>query len=47
MGVGSTKGSRAVRWGVAKNIVMGWFITMPAAALVAAVAYWVIKLAFG
>ncbi|MFF9478204.1 anion permease [Streptomyces sp. NPDC014733] len=47
MGVGSTKGPRAVRWGVAKNIVMGWFITMPAAALVAAVSYWVIKLAFG
>ncbi|MFD9815622.1 anion permease [Streptomyces sp. NPDC059080] len=47
MGVGSTKGSRAVRWGVAKNIVMGWFITMPAAGIVAAFAYWVIKLAFG
>ncbi|MFD8547383.1 anion permease [Streptomyces sp. NPDC059649] len=47
MGVGSTKGSRAVRWGVAKNIVMGWFITMPAAALVAALAYWLIRLAFG
>ncbi|WP_411146487.1 anion permease [Streptomyces sp. x-80] len=47
MGVGSTKGSRAVRWGVAKNIVMGWFITMPAAALVAALAYWIVKGAFG
>ncbi|BDM72996.1 inorganic phosphate transporter [Streptomyces nigrescens] len=47
MGVGSTKGSRAVRWGVAKNIVMGWFITMPAAALVAALAFWLIQLAFG
>ncbi|MFE0188672.1 anion permease [Streptomyces sp. NPDC059008] len=47
MGVGSTKGSRAVRWGVAKNIVMGWFITMPAAALVAAMAYWLVQLAFG
>ncbi|MGW3010854.1 anion permease [Streptomyces sp. NPDC001219] len=47
MGVGSTKGTRAVRWGVAKNIVMGWFITMPAAALVAALAYWVVELAFG
>ncbi|MGR8009796.1 anion permease [Streptomyces hypolithicus] len=47
MGVGSTKGSRAVRWGVAKNIVMGWFITMPAAALVAAASYWVVLLAFG
>ncbi|MBB5117847.1 inorganic phosphate transporter [Streptomyces eurocidicus] len=47
MGVGSTKGSRAVRWGVAKNIVMGWFITMPAAALVAAFSYWIVNLAFG
>ncbi|MEU7179161.1 anion permease [Streptomyces celluloflavus] len=47
MGVGSTKGSRAVRWGVAKNIVMGWFITMPAAALVAALAYWIVQGAFG
>ncbi|MCZ1008226.1 anion permease [Streptomyces sp. DSM 41527] len=47
MGVGSTKGPRAVRWGVAKNIVMGWFITMPAAALVAALAFWLIRLAFG
>ncbi|MHC0429547.1 inorganic phosphate transporter [Streptomyces sp. O3] len=46
MGVGSTKGSRAVRWGVAKNIVMGWFITMPAAALVAALSFWVVNFAF-
>ena len=46
MGVGSTKRPRAVRWGVAKNIVMGWFITMPAAALVAALAFWFIKLTF-
>ncbi|CAM5636533.1 inorganic phosphate transporter [Streptomyces spiroverticillatus] len=47
MGVGSTKGSRAVRWGVAKNIVMGWFITMPAAAIVAAVGFWAVQLVFG
>ncbi|UQA93872.1 inorganic phosphate transporter [Streptomyces halobius] len=47
MGVGSTKGTRAVRWGVAKNIVMGWFITMPAAAAVAALSYWIVQLAFG
>ncbi|PNE36061.1 MULTISPECIES: inorganic phosphate transporter [Streptomyces] len=47
MGVGSTKRPRAVRWGVAKNIVMGWFITMPAAGLVAGLAFWLIKLAFG
>ncbi len=30
MGVGATKRVNAVRWGVAKNIVLGWFITMPA-----------------
>ncbi|MFI5531345.1 anion permease [Kitasatospora sp. NPDC051853] len=47
MGVGATKRIRAVRWGVAKNIVMGWFITMPAAALVAALMYWLVHLFFG
>jgi PiT family inorganic phosphate transporter len=47
MGVGATRRIKAVRWGVAKNIVAGWFITMPAAALVAAACYWIVKLAFG
>ncbi|MCC5032652.1 inorganic phosphate transporter [Streptomyces sp. WAC 00631] len=47
MGVGSTRRLKAVRWGVAKNIVMGWFITMPAAALVAAVSFWAVSLFFG
>ncbi len=37
----------AVRWGVAKNIILGWFITMPAAAGVAALSYWIVDLAFG
>lgn len=46
MGVGATKRLNAVRWGVAKNIVMGWFITMPAAALVAAASFWIVNLAF-
>ena len=41
MGVGATKRVRAVRWGVAKNIVIGWFLTMPAAGLVAAIVYWI------
>ncbi|MFD5538316.1 anion permease [Streptomyces sp. NPDC127079] len=44
MGVGATRRVKAVRWGVAKNIVLGWFITMPAAALVAAAAYGILKL---
>ncbi|MFF2024079.1 anion permease [Streptomyces sp. NPDC058171] len=47
MGVGATKRVKAVRWGVAKNIVLGWFITMPAAALSAALSFWVIQLGFG
>jgi PiT family inorganic phosphate transporter len=47
MGVGATRRIKAVRWGVAKNIVAGWFITMPAAALVAAACYWIVKLVFG
>ncbi|MFJ4851206.1 MULTISPECIES: anion permease [unclassified Streptomyces] len=46
MGVGATKRLNAVRWGVAKNIVAGWFITMPAAALVAAATYGVVHFAF-
>ncbi|MGW1494793.1 anion permease [Streptomyces sp. NPDC002402] len=47
MGAGATKRVNAVRWGVAKNIVMGWFITMPAAACVAALSYGVVYLIFG
>ncbi|MBO3747324.1 inorganic phosphate transporter [Streptosporangiaceae bacterium NEAU-GS5] len=39
MGVGSTRRIRAVRWGVAGNIVIAWVLTIPAAALVAALAY--------
>jgi PiT family inorganic phosphate transporter len=40
VGVGSAQRTRAVRWGVAGNIVIAWIITMPAAALIAALAYW-------
>ncbi|GEJ57578.1 inorganic phosphate transporter [Anaeromyxobacter diazotrophicus] len=38
VGVGSTRGTRAVRWGVAGRIVWAWVLTIPAAALVAALA---------
>ena len=41
VGVGSTQRASAVRWGVAGNIVWAWFLTIPASALVAAVAYWI------
>ncbi len=39
VGVGAAKRSSAVRWNVAKDIVIAWFITMPAAALIGALAY--------
>ena len=37
MGVGATKRLSAVRWGVAKNIVTAWVLTIPAAGIVAAI----------
>ena len=40
VGVGSAHRTRAVRWGVAGNIVIAWIITIPASALLAAVAWW-------
>ena len=43
LGAGSTKGFSAVRWGIAGNIVVAWFLTIPAAALVAAAFYWPIQ----
>jgi phosphate/sulfate permease len=41
MGVGATRRLSAVRWGVAGNIVLAWIVTLPAAAAVAAVAYFI------
>ena len=41
VGVGSTRRASAVRWGVAGNIVWAWIFTIPASALMAAVAYWI------
>jgi PiT family inorganic phosphate transporter len=43
VGVGSAQRARAVRWGLAGNIVIAWVLTMPAAGLMAALAYWVGK----
>jgi len=39
VGVGSTQRASAVKWGVAGRIVWAWVLTMPMAALVAAVVY--------
>jgi PiT family inorganic phosphate transporter len=42
MGVGATKRVSAVRWGVAANIMAAWVLTIPAAAAVAAVVWYVL-----
>jgi PiT family inorganic phosphate transporter len=46
LGSGATKRLSAVRWGVAGNIVFAWLLTLPAAALVAAVLYWPVEAIF-
>jgi PiT family inorganic phosphate transporter len=43
MGVGATKRLSAVRWGVAGTMVWAWILTLPASALVAALAYYIIE----
>jgi PiT family inorganic phosphate transporter len=44
MGVGATKRLSAVRWGVAGNIVTAWVLTIPAAAVVAALTFFLADL---
>lgn len=44
IGVGSLNGFSAVRWGVAKNIVWAWILTIPASAMMAALFWGLIQL---
>jgi PiT family inorganic phosphate transporter len=44
VGVGSTRGTRAVRWGVAGKIIWAWLLTIPASAIVSAVVYGLARL---
>lgn len=46
-GVGSIQRLKAVRWGVAANIVWAWVMTIPASAIVGAVTMAAIKMFFG
>jgi PiT family inorganic phosphate transporter len=39
VGVGSTRGTRAVRWGVAGRIIWAWILTIPASAAVAGILF--------
>jgi PiT family inorganic phosphate transporter len=40
VGVGAARRASAVRWNVASNIVVAWVVTLPAAAAIGALAYW-------
>lgn len=44
IGAGVAKRASAVRWGVARNVVMAWLITIPASAAVAAFFFWLTTL---
>jgi PiT family inorganic phosphate transporter len=44
VGVGATRRLSAVRWGVARQIVWAWVLTIPAAAAIGAVLYALIAL---
>jgi PiT family inorganic phosphate transporter len=41
-GVGASKRASAVRWKVATNVVAAWVITIPSAAAVGALCYWIL-----
>jgi PiT family inorganic phosphate transporter len=39
VGVGAARRTSAVRWGVARRIVIAWVVTMPMAGAIAAMLY--------
>ena len=43
IGAGTARRASAVRWGLAGNVAIAWVITIPAAAIVAALFYWLIS----
>lgn len=44
VGVGSIQRLKAVRWGLAKNIVWAWVLTIPASAIIAVLAFTAIRI---
>lgn len=40
IGVGSLQSTSAVRWGIARRIVLAWILTIPAAAIIAGIIWW-------
>jgi PiT family inorganic phosphate transporter len=47
MGVGTSRGPRGVRWGVARNILIAWVLTIPSTALMGAASWFVIDAIIG
>jgi inorganic phosphate transporter, PiT family len=45
VGVGATRRVSAVRWGVARQIVWAWVLTIPAAGAIGASTYWLVRAA--
>ncbi len=43
VGVGATRRWSAVRWGVAGQIVWAWVLTIPMAATIAAITFWIAR----
>ncbi len=46
-GVGSIQRMKAVRWGIATNIVWAWILTIPASAVIAWISYWILHVTVG
>jgi PiT family inorganic phosphate transporter len=44
IGVGATKRLSAVRWGVTRNLLVAWLLTIPVSAAVAGLCYWIIRM---
>ena len=44
MGVGSTRGIHALKWGIVGNIVMAWVLTIPVCMVIAAVLYQILPI---
>ena len=44
MGVGSTRGAHALKWGIVGNIVMAWVLTIPICMVIAAILYSIARL---
>src|SRR6478609_6630988 len=43
IGAGAARRASAVRWGIARNVMVAWIITIPASATVAALFYWLVS----